>query len=97
MLTLIGECKTTEQIVYEVGESPDEIIPNLIRLRHLGIVEPIAIKSGGDGLYPDRVDYIDNLLWSLTEHGQRHDAFVEGCYGCRIREKLMLDVAGLVE
>lgn len=96
MLALIGECKTTQDIVYELGESPDEVVPNLIRLRHLGIIEPIAIKTD-DAPVPDRVDYTDDLLWALTEHGRDHNTTVAGCYGCRIRELLMLDVVGLIE
>ena len=96
MLTLIGECKMTEAIVYETGESPDDIIPNLIRLRHLGIVEPAAFCVE-DADNPGVAEYPDNILWTLTEHGREHDTTISGCYGCDIRQRLMLDVVGLVE
>ena len=97
MLALLGECRTTSQIAYEIEDSVDNIRPNLVRLRHLGIVEPIGIRTDVDEPVPDRVTYFDDLLWTLTEHGRNHNETIPGCYGCRIRELLMLDNAGLVE
>ena len=96
MLALIGECKTTEQISYETGEPLDVVRPNIVRLRHLGIIEPIAICVYDDE-FPGRISYFDNLMWELTEHGKHHDQSQPNCRACWFREKLMLDVTGLIE
>ena len=96
MLALLGECKTTEQIVYEIDESPDDVLPNLIRLRHLGIMQPVAICVD-DAPFDQAVDYTHNLLWEMTEHGRYHDTVVDGCYGCKMRERLMALEVVLIE
>ena len=95
MLTILGECKTTTQITYETGEDVLTIRPHLIRLHHLGIIEPVAVRYEEDN--PESNGYFDDLVWGLTIHGREHSISVAGCYGCDMRELLMLVDAGFYE
>ena len=96
MISLLGECKTSSEIVAECGMSHDEIRPHLVRLRHLGIIEPVAICAINEP-FPERISYFDNLLWTLSDHGKYHDQSDPSCKACALRELLFIDNAGIIE
>jgi len=97
-MCILGECKTTGTIAYEISLPLAIVRTNLIRLHHLGLVYPIAVATpDGDISRNQCVDYFDELFWDATMHAKEHHYHVEGCYGCKIREMLLMVDAALYE
>jgi hypothetical protein len=82
---LLSRCHATEELSALVGEKLSLVRDQLVWLRHLRVIEPIAIKSEGYTL--GCIGYFRNLVWDLTDHGRNHGDAVEipGCTGCQIR------------
>ena len=93
LVTLMGECKSTEQIAYELAENLSYIRSQLVRMHHLGLVYPVAIRiRDGDRDNPG-IGYFQDLIWELTRHTRDHNELVSGCYGCLIRESFIANEA----
>lgn len=91
MMALMGELKSTEQLAYELGDRLDYVRGQLVRMHHLGLIFPVAVRER-DGV-SHGVGYFQDLLWELTRHTRDHNVLVDGCYGCMIREMFIADEA----
>lgn len=94
-MSIMGECKSTQTISYELGERLSWIRAQLVRLHHLGLVTPVAIQYHEDIGTNHSDGYFQNLVWELTPHARDHKDLVDGCHGCYLRELFISDEAVL--
>jgi hypothetical protein len=79
---------STSQLAGILDERLCYVRQEIVRLHHLGIIEPIAIRyEQGDP--PARL-YFRDYVWEMTEHGRSHNDLQPECRACRIRERMLL-------
>ena len=87
MVSLMGEALATQQLAYSLGEELGYVRSQLVRMHHLGLVMPIAVRE--EDFDADVIGYFRNLIWTLTDHTRHHRELIPGCNGCRIRESFI--------
>lgn len=92
-MELLGEAKSTVRIAYDVGISERAALAHLVRMYHLGIVQPIAIETW------ERENNMpaSSAIWEMTEHSRSHKAVVSGCFGCKMRMIYLVANEALIE
>lgn len=90
---LIAESMSTSQLAEELRERLDVVRQEIVRLHHIGIIEPIAIRHK-EGEPTGRL-YFRDYVWTLTQHTYEHQDLRNDCRHCRIRERLLLRAAPL--
>lgn len=91
---LLERSQTTLQLVETVQRDIQPVRRELIRLHHLGVIEPLGIR--GDTTEPGAKLYYRDLLWGITDHGMSHHTSVSGCMACYLRERRLLAAGGYI-
>lgn len=88
MYECLNRGMSTSELAQTLRENLAIVRREVVRLHHLGVIEPIAIRSeAGDP--PARL-YFRDLVWDLTEHGREHNRSYPGCTACMLRERMLL-------
>jgi hypothetical protein len=85
---LLIESKTTSLLAHHTRENVFEVRNEIIRLHHLGVLEPVGYRT--DTPRRGKTVYDRDSLWSITDHGMSHHSSHVDCWACRIRERVLL-------
>jgi len=85
----------TSEIAYGLSENLSWIRDQLIRMHHLGMIEPIGVREiDGD---PPTFTYYQDVVWNLTVHAREHRDIEPGCRACITRTWLLCGAEALLE
>jgi hypothetical protein len=92
---LLGGTLTTSEIAYAVRGQLGAVRDQLIRMHHLGMIEPIGVKEvAGDRR---SFTYFQDVLWDITVHTREHRHIEPSCRACKTREWLLAGAEAIVE
>lgn len=97
MHSIFDKAKATSEIARDLDHCYhlSYIRSQLIRMHHLGLVVPIAVRrEEGDR---ELVGYFRDLIWTLTKHTREHKHQFTNCTACTIRELLLASGEVIVE
>lgn len=100
MMALLDSCKSTSEIARELDMNLGYIRAQLVRMHHLWMIEPVAIRTDEDHQRfgrPPAVGYFQEFVWQMTTHGKDHNYVMERCYGCKVRMMLLSVDEAIVE
>ncbi len=86
---------TTSQLARELDEPIGRARNQLIRMHHLGMIEPIGVRQE-DRMLND-LGYFQDVLWDLTVHTREHRGLEPGCRACLTRQLLLAAAEALGE
>lgn len=89
ILVLTESADTTEGIASSLCLDRSDVIFDLIRLYHRGVIAPIAIQTNSRD---QRRGFDRNLVWQMTDHGRFHVENEPGCPACDYRARLILQM-----
>lgn len=78
---------STSQVAYALSEHLSHARDQLIRMHHLGMIEPIGIRE--EEGRPQLYGYFQDVLWGLTTHTKEHSKIEPHCRACKTRELLL--------
>lgn len=87
--SIFDQARSTADIAYDLDATLGYVRGQLIRLHHLGLVEPIAIREEEGGGLPRPIGYYQDLVWNLTRHAREHRHQHANCWACTVREMLL--------
>jgi hypothetical protein len=86
---------STSQIAQAISESLTYARDQLIRMHHLGMIEPIGVRE--ENHPPPAIGYFQDVVWTVTTHTREHRFIEPGCRACKTRTLLLAGAEALDE
>lgn len=92
---LLSGALSTSELAYQARDSLGYMRNQLIRMHHLGLIEPIGVKE----VVGERrtFSYYQDVLWGVTLHTREHRHIEPNCRACLTRTWLLAGAEAIDE